>query len=186
VSSKKPENPLEALVVDGSDIYVQLVHELAKELAPFRPWWSADLSPDEEVWRYEENRPAIIGWLTEAGAAMGWESWDETLKKLEELFMSPAVPDFLSMELIVDERADIIREMVQAAGPHEAAKHIRKLEKMVEGRQDALRRLRIEAMDIPETPPPLPVEALPNTSGWPLFGGYADVAETPPAFQPPV
>jgi hypothetical protein len=159
MSTKRAKNPLEAMVDDLADRYVGLVEELTQTFAPMRPWYSPDLTPDEQLWRYLEQRDAIVGWLTDAGAAMLWSSWQETLTRLEELFTSPVVIDRLPMDLIVDERGDVVRQLVQASGPKEAAKHIRKMEKMIEGRAQATQQLDTarKGFNFPDIPPPLPI-----------------------------
>ena len=159
MSAKRLQNPLEAMVDDLADRYVGLVEELTATFAPMRPWYAETLSPDEQLWRYLEQRDAIVGILTDMGAAMGYASWAETLQKLEIIFESPVVLDRLPMELVVDERADVLREMAQASGAHTAAVHIRRMEKMIEGRAQATQQLDTarKGFDFPDIPPPLPI-----------------------------
>lgn len=190
-TDRKDVNPLEQMVLDMADYYVELVEMLTAEIAPVRPWWTEELKPDEQLWRYMDVREEIMAWLMQAGALMGYTTADDVLAHLEELFTSERTVDVWPPAFVAEIPVALL-EMVQATGPKEAAKHIRKMERLFAARAEALGILsNTDQPDIPELPPPLPIETLPGTAGWPLYGGAATAyglgkAEgTPPAFAIP-
>lgn len=180
---------MEELVELGAKEYVELVKELAADLAPVRPWWHKDLSPDQQLWRWISGpRDEIMTWIVEAGAHMGWETVEEVLQHLEELFTSPRTEVLLPLHVQAAIPLALI-EMVQAAGPKDTAKHIRKMVRMEEGRLQALAYLQNEDQpNVPEPtqevdqPPTAPVELLPG-EGYPAYGHVP--RESPPAFGAP-
>lgn len=187
----KDVNPLEELVEELSDVYVELVYEIAEELAPVRPWWTADLSADAQLWRWigsdEEPGPraVVLPWLMAAAAHMGATTPDEALAMIEDIFTSPAATDLIPADIVADIPIELL-EIVQASGPKDAAKHIRKMEKMVAGRLEAVALLQnTDQPNVPEVPPPLPVEMAGFRGGWPEYGGVGR-EDTPPAFSLPV
>jgi hypothetical protein len=180
-------NPLEELVEELSDTYVELVYDLTETFAPFRPWWQKDLSPDQQLWRWisgtteegESVRDAIMGWLMVAGAFMGFQTADETLANIERIFTAPEAPDLIPPAHVASIPVELL-EIIQASGPRDAANHIRKMERMVAARAEVLAQVAAtDQPDIPQVPPPQPVELMPGTAGWPTFGG-APIAETSP------
>lgn len=175
--SKKALNPLEALVQEGADAYVALVHELADELAPVRPWWTAELSPDEQLWRWIGSadkpgpRDVVMPWLMQAAAYLGATDAQEALGMIERIFTDASVPDIIPPDVVIQIPTELL-EIVQASGPAEAAKHIRKMEKMVEGRSAALAVLaNTDQPELPVAPPPLPIDLPGYGQGWPQYGG---------------
>lgn len=138
-------NPLEELVYELADDYVDQVFELAEDIAPYRPWYHVELKPDEQVMRYmsapttgaQSIRDALVTWLSDASPYMGWSSVQEAIDGLYRLFTDPAVPRTVPAVLLVDERLDVIREMVQAQGPRETASHIKRVERMAQRRLQA-------------------------------------------------
>ena len=180
-------NPLEQMVEDLAQDYVDLVNDLAQEFAPVRPWWDAQLSADEQLWRWQSERDPIMAWLMEAGVHMGYASGDETLKNLEEIFTNEAVIDMVPAEFVITVPPSLL-EMVQSSGPKEAAKHIRKMEQAVVRHNKGMALLQNQGQpnfpEPPNQPPPLPVTEVPGTAGYPLYGmAPTDAAG---AFQPPV
>lgn len=170
-------NPLEKETEDLAQVYVDLVYELMPTFAPFRPWWSATLTPDQALWRWAGEggpREEIVTWLMAAGVYMGWKSPDEVLLHMEDLFTKQSAADLLPPEFIAQIPTSLL-EMVQGAGPHDTVIHIRKMEKMFEGRQQALAVLaNTDQPNFPEPPlttPALPIEATPGSAGYPLYGG---------------
>lgn len=129
-------NPLEQLVTDFADHYVSMVENSAAAIAPFRPWWSVTLKPDEEVFRYQQIREPIVTWLSDISPYMGWDSLEAamTAGELRRLFTGPELDTLVPVELRVDERADGLKELVQAAGPYEASRHLARVEAMVRRR----------------------------------------------------
>lgn len=172
--AKNDVNPLEELTEQLADDYADYVEELTEMFAPVRPWWSTELSQDAQLWRYMTGgRAQIVAWLTAAGVYMGWKTWEETLQKLDQIFTSPAAPDLIPPDVVIDMPPELL-EMVQSAGPAETASHIRKMEKLVEGQQAAAALL--ASTNQPNFPEPpiqpaaMPVELVPGTAGWPNFG----------------
>lgn len=132
----KRENPLETLTLEFADYYATMVEQVVEAIAPARPWWHKELTPDEQVWRWMAQREPIMTWLWDVGPYLGLSSPDDVLANLRTIFVRPLVgivPDVLR----IDERADGLKELVQAAGPNEAARHIRKVEQMVKRRAEA-------------------------------------------------
>lgn len=128
-------NPLEQLVDEFADTYADLVFEMAENIAPYRPWWHVDLKPDAQVWRWLQMREPIVTWMADVSPYMGWASLDDAFARLGDLFTGNL--DAVPPELKIDDRADGLRELVQAVGPVEAAKHLRKVETMMRRRQRA-------------------------------------------------
>jgi hypothetical protein len=169
-------NPLEAMVEDFATVYVDLVKSIAATMAPFRPWWTADLSPDEQLWRWSGDggpRQEVLDWLMQAGAYMGWQNADEVLAHIEDIFTSPAAQDLIPPEVVVQIPVALL-EMVQGTGPKDTANHIRKMERMQVGRLQALSLLaNTDQPSIPEPPiqpPPEPVQLADGAAGYPLYG----------------
>lgn len=132
----KRSNPLEELTNEFADYYVDMVELVVESIAPARPWWHQELTPDEQVWRWLAIREPIMTWLWDVGPFLGFSSPDDVLRGLRDIFVRPlagVVPDVLR----IDERADGLKELVQSAGPNEAARHIRKVEAMVKRRAEA-------------------------------------------------
>lgn len=176
----KAVNPLEELVSEMADVYVEMVKDLAKHIAPVRPWWHVDLTPDQQVWRYLDIREEVMAWLMTTGAYMGFESGEDVLNNLEAIFTDEKIVDLVPAEHVIAIPIALL-EAVQAQGPEEVAKYLRKMEKMAQGRAAALGLLEANrTQNIPEAPnapPPLPIEVLPRTSGWPLYGGAPTEAQ---------
>lgn len=179
-------NPLEALTERFAHEYVLDVKRYTKMFAPVRPWWTAKLSADAQLWRWEAPdgavaadgtkislRDAILPWLMTATAHMGAKDAKEALDMIEDIFTSVSAPDLIPPEVVAQIPPELL-EMVQAAGPEDAAKHIRKMERMHEGRMQAVAVLaQTNQPDVPEppdVPPMLPTEMQPGTAGWPLYG----------------
>lgn len=172
----KELNPLEELTLSLADNYVELVQDLTREFAPVRPWWSEDLTSDQQMWRYLDIRDKVMPWLMQVGAYMGFKSGDEVLHGLEDIFTDESIVEKVPAEVVIAAPI-VLLEMVQSNGPTEAAKYIRKMEKMAEGRAEAMglldqARQEFNVPEPPDVPPPLPVEAQPGAgSQWPLYGG---------------
>ena len=149
-------NPLEEMVIELSDIYVAIVKELVNEFAPFRPWWSAQLTPDQQLFRYLEIRRPIITWLVEAGIYMGYQTFDELLKNLDKFWFGNLLIDMVPPE-IIDLIPIQLMELVQA-DPSSAGDHIRKMEKLV------ARRIELQAKPPPEES--VPLEPLGQPTGY--------------------
>lgn len=127
-------NPLEELTDEFADDYVDLVYEFAEDVSPVRPWYHVDLKPDEQVARWWAEREPIVTWLMEVAPFMGWRTLPEVFSNLRTLFTSPEVRQRVPVMLQVDERADSLKMMVQAQGPNETAKHLRRVEAMLQRR----------------------------------------------------
>lgn len=166
-------NPMEALATEMADFYVEKVQELTEFIAPVRPWWHRDLSPDEQVWRWLDVREPVMAWLMTTGAYMGFESGDAVMDNLAAIFTDERIVDLVPAEHVIAIPIPLL-EMVQGNGPEEAAKHIRKMERMAEGRAKALGLLEqnrvVNVPEPPDVPPPLPVDVI-GSPGWPLYGG---------------
>lgn len=153
--SKGDVNPGEQLVEDMSEEYVDMVFDMLEEIAPMSPWWQADVSPDQQLWRWiTGGRDEILAWLEAVAPFMGYESTDEILSGIDEIFTSAkaegAVPQHIVAQIPIP-----LLEMVQAAGPEEAEKHIKKMERMIAGRVQvdeaiAQARTTLPEIDIPE------------------------------------
>ena len=143
----KKRNPKEEMVEEMSDEYVKLVYRLLDEFAPESPWWSQDLTPDQQLWRYmTSGRDEMVAWLNDAGALMGWEATngaflsEEALDKLDEIFTASEAVHLLHPAFVSKIPIQLL-EMVQASGPHDFKMHIRKMERMLEGRMRAFEEL---------------------------------------------
>lgn len=179
-------NPLEEMVEELSDIYVDMVYDLTQQFAPARPWWSEELSEAQQLWRWMDAkddegvpvRDVIIGWLMAAGAAMGYASAEEALQHIEEYFTSPAAADLIPPAIVAQIPFELL-EMVQASGPRDAANHIRKMERLLEDRAVLMDVIGApESPKLPVAPAPLPIELL--QGGWPLYGGAPQGRELQP------
>lgn len=182
-------NPLEQLTEDLAEHYVAMVFRLTEHFAPVRPWWHAGLTPDQQLWRWITGpREEILTWLAAAGAAMGWTSMEEVLANVEQIFTSPAATDLIHPQIVAQIPVELL-EMVQAAGPRDFGNHIRKMERMIEGRAAAFAALEESDQPMipgpPDQPPPMPVELMPGTAGWPLYG-MAPQGPQPVPGAPPV
>lgn len=142
-------NPLEEDIKLLADEYVAMVEEFVEELAPSRPWWSKKLSADEKLWRWMDVREEIVSWLVETGAWMGWQDYDEVMKRVDELWFSMAVVDIVPPEVLARVPLSLV-ELVQA-NPKDAGPHIRDMERIFHRRREALDKLGL-------TPAPLPEE----------------------------
>lgn len=172
-------NPLEQMTEDMALVYVALVKELVPTFAPYRPWWTADVSADQQLWRWVGSdaepgpRAEVLDWLMKAGASMGYVSADETLANIETIFTSPTATDLIPLQLVAEVPLSLL-EMVQGSGPRDAGNHIRKMERMMVGRMEGLALLAATNQpnfpEPPVVPAPLPVELAPGTEGFPLFG----------------
>lgn len=176
-------NPLEELTEEMADIYTELVYELVETLAPVRPWWVKALSADEQLWRWVGSaekpgpRLPVLAWLMEAAAYFGAKDATEALAKIEEIFESPAAPTLIPPEVVSEIPLELL-EIVQANGAKEAGQHIRKMEKMVEGRMQAVALLnQPDQPDVASTPPVEPIVLPGETRGWPSYGGQAELAQ---------
>lgn len=170
-------NPLEELVEELSEAYVEMVYDLVEQFAPARPWWAEELTDAQQLWRWmdakdEEGVPirdVILGWLMAAGAAMGYADAEESLEHIEEYFTSPAAIDRIPPAVVAEIPYELL-EMVQASSPEEAAAHIRKMESLLEDRAVLMDVIGApESPKLPVAPAPLPIELL--QAGWPLYGG---------------
>jgi hypothetical protein len=154
------KNALEEDVQFAAEVYVELVEELLKEVAPEGPWWTKDLSTAEALWRWMEVREPIMTWLTAAAPYMGFDSYDKMMDNLEDFWMSPSLVDLVPPE-IIDAIPVELAELVQA-NAYDAADHIRKMEKafhkhaLISGLWEQNR---------PQIPPPLPEAQLPPVTG---------------------
>lgn len=148
-------NPHEVLIEEMADIYVELVMEATEELAPHGPWWHAELSSEQQLWRYLDIREDIIPWLVDVSDYFPeWRSVDDMLKGIEEL-ATTRIEDRVPGELLVDERADALKEIVQAVGPKEAARHIRRMETLALKREQGQALIQPAPVDlVPPAPAP--------------------------------
>lgn len=173
-------NPLEALTEELAKDYVEDVKRLTNFFAPYRPWWTASLTPTQQLWRWmaknndgESIRQKVVSWLMTAGVYMGWKTADEVLANIEKIFTSPAAPDLIPPDVVIEIPTELL-EMVQASGPKDAATHIRKMEKMVDGQREAAAILaspdQPQVPEPPAAPPPQPVN-IDGSPGYPLYGG---------------
>jgi len=188
---RSPElNPYEQLIEDGAKDYVEIVFELLEEIAPVRPWWSVELSTEEQLWRWMTGpRDRVMPWLYEVARVLGW---DETtlLRNLEKLFTDDSVAAMIPVELAATVPIELV-ELVQASGPFDAATHIRKMVKAEEAYSRASAAL--SAPDVPnvpepamevQQPPPQIVQLMgPGGQGFPAYGFVP--RESTPAFQTP-
>lgn len=154
-------NPHEALVEELAPRYPQLVREALAHFAPHRPWWSAELTTEDALMRYADIREDIIGWLVDLSPYMGWRTVEDMLNGIEDLATSQTLDDRIPVELLVDERGDTLKELVQAAGPREAQRHIRKMEIAALKRELALGILTPAPIDAVPQFPTVPGEELP-------------------------
>jgi hypothetical protein len=134
--ARKPDvNPGELLVLDLAEVYVELVEEFLEEMAPKRPWWSEQLTPDQKLWRYMEVRDTFLPWLMDCAIWMGMKTFEEMLARLDEFWFGNLFEDMVPAQL----RATIplsLLELVQA-NPMDASKHIRDMEKLFAARKAA-------------------------------------------------
>jgi hypothetical protein len=106
---------------------------------------------------------------------MGWRSPGEIMAKWETIFTDPMATTLIPPDIVAEMPVEIL-EMIQASGSEDCGKWVRKMEKRVEGfmaASSALDQERASQPNFPEppnAPPPLPVELLPGTAGWPLWG----------------
>lgn len=155
------DNPLEEQVNYMADLYPPIVFDLTRMFAPERPWWHADLSADQQLWRWQTGpREAIVVWLIEAASwYLGRPPKDpkEALDQIEAIFTDRKADALVPLQVQARIPPELL-EMVQAAGPHEAGKHIRKMERLMEGQQQAMAQL--DAARQPVTVPEPPQEPL--------------------------
>lgn len=157
--AKGDRNPLEQMTEEMSEVYVDMVFEFLEELAPFSPWWQADLSPDQQLWRWiTGGRDEILAWLEAVAPFMGFDTTDEILAGIPEIFTSVKAEGAIPQILIAQIPLSIV-EMVQAVGPEELGKHIRKMERMMAGRQQAFDEIQaareaLPPFDIPDITEP--------------------------------
>jgi len=145
-------NPLEELTEEFADEYADLVFEMAEAIAPYRPWWHVELSPDAQVYRWMNMREPIVTFLADVSPFMGWVSLDDAFANLGDLLTGNL--DHVPPELKTDERADGLRELAQAVGPRDAAKHLRHVETLLRRRQRASALLEpSEPIDVATLPP---------------------------------
>lgn len=141
----KELNPLEEMVEEMSDVYVDMVFELAEELAPVRPWWHADLTAEQKLWRYvgttpeEGLRSIVMPWLEAAAVAMGAPEGDmlAAAGMVERIFTDPAATDLIPPALVAQIPVELL-ELVQGGGPKDAMKHLVLMERMVARREAAI------------------------------------------------
>lgn len=170
-------NPLEEMVEILAADYPDLVAELQKEIAPVRPWYTVDLSPDQQLWRWLDVRPVVLPWVMEAAAWMGAKTSKEALQMTARIFTDPAASDIIPPDVVSDIPEELL-EIVQAVGPRDAGRHIAKMERMVMDRAAAAGILsNTDQPDVPDIPPPLPVELPGRSAGWPEYGGAAELAQ---------
>lgn len=149
----KDINPLEEMVEELAEYYVELVFELVDEFAPVRPWWTASLTADQQLWRWVGSdqepgpRAVVMPWLAAAAVFMGAQSADEAIGMVERIFTDPAASDIIPPRVVAQIPVELL-EIVQASGPKDAAAHIRRMEKMVAGRMEAM-----ALLDQPDQPP---------------------------------
>ena len=153
-------NPLEALVDELADRYVYLVEDVAATIAPFRPWWTAELTADQQVYRWQKMREPIVTWLADISPYMGWDSLETAVSttELRRLFTDRNIGALVPIDLLTDERADGLKQLVQSAGPFEASRHIARVEAMVRRRIQAAAML--QPVDPIGTPGAVPIEAM--------------------------
>ena len=148
-------NPMEEMVKDFADVYVDMVYSLLAEIAPAKPWWTVSLKPAQKLARWLESRDAIIGWLVEAGVYMGYETYGELLENLEEFWFSMKPIDLVPVEVNMRVPIELV-ELVKAA-PKDAAKHIRDVERLYHRRLEAQKTFEAPT-EVPQLAPPLPEE----------------------------
>lgn len=175
-------NPLEQLVEDLAPEYVALVQELIPVFSPNRPWWTPTLTQDQQLWRWEGTpqdpgpRATVMPWLAQVAPFMHYVAPDQLQQLVNAIFTSPAADTMIPLELIVELPPDLL-EMVQAAGPVDASKHIAKMEKLHAARMEELGILsdpsQADFPKPPDQPPVLPVQLGSFGGGWPNFGGVA-------------
>lgn len=166
--AKGDVNPLEEMTEEGSEIYVDMVFEFLEELAPFKPWWQADISPDGQIWRWiTGGRDEILVWLEAVAPFMGWETTEEILAGIPEIFTTVEAENLIP-QIVVAQIPSSLLEMVQAIGPEEVGKHIRKMERMMAGRQQAEQAIQaaketLPDIDIPDEATTVALGQLENT-----------------------
>lgn len=183
-------NPLQEDLEEDSAWYVELVYEYMDEFAPYGPWWSEKLSPEQQLFRWEGTaaqpgpRADVIPWLEQAYPLLaaghkgaGWGP-EDMLRHVADIFTDPAAPDLIPEPLILDPAQNkgfiALIELYQAAGPKDMQTHIAKLERMHEGHMEGVSLLKNtdqpRAPHPPDRPAPLPVSLDGSSIGPPHFG----------------
>jgi hypothetical protein len=129
-------NPLEQLTIEMADVYADLVFELVPAIAPYRPWWQSGMTPDQQLWRWMQQRDGIIEWLGMVAPSLGWQTLGDAIANLAQLFTGP-IEDRVPPEVLIDPKGDALKALVQAVGPHDAAEHIKRMEILVSRRMAA-------------------------------------------------
>jgi len=118
-------NPLQSETEELSAWYVELVHEVMSEFAPYGPWWQVDVSPAQQLWRWagtdaepgprldiiggtkfttdpqtgQTTAEPVEGWLPKAymrlALGKGYPP-ENMLKHIEDIFTDPAAPDLIA------------------------------------------------------------------------------------------
>ena len=162
------KNPMEAMVYDLAEEYVDIVDALLDEMAPFSPWWSQELTPDQKLWRYLEVRDEMLPWLVEVGIYMGLTTFGDLLDRLDDIWLSQLPLDVAPAGLLAQVPMPLL-ELVQAA-PLEAAQHIRDMENLIARR--STRKKLGEPGPLAIGKPELPTQAPEvNPDVVPSFGG---------------
>lgn len=200
-------NPLEQLVEDLAPEYVALVQELVPVFSPNRPWWTEALTQDQQLWRWvgtpqepgprleimggvklvggpaiQDMKPEQVqGWLPQVAAALAQKrlAFPDLAKLIEFIFTSPAADKVIPLEILMDLPPELL-EMVQAAGPIDAAKHIQKVEALYQKNLEGQALLATpDATGLPKppsAPPALPGQLGTQPAGWPTYGGAPQAA----------
>jgi len=180
-------NPYEELIEQGAKDYVELVFELLEEIAPVRPWWHAELSTEQQLWRWMTGpRDKIMPWLYDVAQFLGWDE-DTLLRNLRQLFTDERIVARIPAEMLALVPYELV-ELVQASGPYDAAEHIRKMVRAERAYAEASQALAApDVLNVPEPamdvqqPPPQIVQLMgPGGQGFPAWGFVP--RESPPAF----
>jgi|SRR5688500_3120379 len=169
---------------DLADAYQEMVLELTEHIAPFRPWWDVELTPDQQLWRYQEDRAKWMPWLIEVMPYMGWESFEEAIGELEDLWFSVKAEAAVPITLQAMVPAELLR-LVQAE-PVDAAKHIRRMEHLLESRLEATATLAAAEEVYPEEapePPSVVIRPESEVNDVPLTPKRSTGAGTTPPYQ---
>lgn len=185
-------NPYEELTEELAEVFKEMVFLVVEEYAPIRPWWEKSLTAEQQLWRWiygpsntpeDGTRMLVLPWIMKAARFLGAETTEEALKVIADIFTTQEAVDAIPPAVVAEIPTELL-EIVQAAGPFDAATHIRKMERMVERRMPLVEAL--ATADVPPlsvVPPPLPIEIAPGTSGWPLYGqapvGYSAFGQAP-------